>query len=85
MRVLVVTDGRTSSPMNWVGMLSPRPLLLVHGDQDEVVPVKEVWSLYHKAKEPKEIRVIPGAGHRLRLSESAMKSAMDWLKARVTG
>ena len=73
------------NPINWVGMLSPRPLLLVHGDQDEVVPIQDVWSLYHKAKEPREIRVIPGAGHRLRLSEMAMKLVMDWLKAKVTG
>ena len=73
------------NPVKWVDMLSPRPLLLVHGDRDEVVPVQDVWSLYHKAKEPKEIRIIPGAGHRLRLSEIAMKAVMDWLKARVTG
>jgi len=73
------------SPIKWVGRLSPRPLLLIHGDRDEVVPLEQVWSLYHQAKEPKEIRVIPGAGHRLRLDETAMKLALDWLKARVTG
>jgi len=73
------------NPIKWVDMLSPRPLLLVHGDRDEVVPVQDVWSLYHKAKEPREIRIIAGAGHRLRLSEMAMKSVMDWLKAKATG
>jgi alpha/beta superfamily hydrolase len=71
------------NPINWVDKISPRPLLLIHGDQDEVVPVQDVWFLYHKAKEPKEVRVISGAGHRLRLSETAMQIAMDWLKTRV--
>jgi len=73
------------NPIKWVSKLSPRPLLLIQGDRDEVVPLEQVWSLYHQAKEPKEIRVIPGAGHRLRLDETAMKLALDWLKARVTG
>jgi alpha-beta hydrolase superfamily lysophospholipase len=38
--------------------------------------------LFQKAKEPKEIAIIPGAKHKLRLEEKAMTTVLDWLKAR---
>jgi len=43
--------------------LSPRPLLLCHGDQDQVVPVDDVYALWEAAGEPKELLVVPGADH----------------------
>jgi len=71
------------SPIRWIDKISPRPLLLVHGEEDEVVPVEHAFKLYEQAKEPKEIAIIPGAGHRLRLEEKAVTAAMDWLRART--
>jgi alpha-beta hydrolase superfamily lysophospholipase len=38
--------------------------------------------LYQKAKEPKELKIIPGARHKVRLEEAAMAFVLDWLKAR---
>jgi len=72
----------TISPIHWIDKISPRPLLLLHGDGDEVVPVKHARQLYQKAKDPKELRIIPGARHKLRLDERAVSIALDWLKAR---
>ena len=43
--------------------LSPRPLLLCHGDRDEVVPVGDVYALWEAAREPKQLLVVPGADH----------------------
>jgi len=71
----------TISPIDWIDKVSPRPLLLVHGDADEVVPLEHAYRLYQKAREPKELFVIPGAKHRLRLEEKAMAAVLDWLKA----
>jgi len=71
----------TVSPIHWVDKVSPRPLLLVHGDADEVVPLEHAYRLYQKAREPKELLVIPGARHRLRLEEKAMAAILDCLKA----
>jgi dipeptidyl aminopeptidase/acylaminoacyl peptidase len=71
----------TVSPIRWVDKVSPRPLLLVHGDADEVVPSEHAYRLYQKAREPKELLVIPGAKHRLRLEEKAMAAILDCLKA----
>ena len=72
----------TVTPIKWVDRISPRPLLLVHGDADELVPVEHARRLYQKAKEPKELKIVPGAGHRMRLDEAAMDFVLDWLKAR---
>ena len=72
----------TISPIQWIDKISPRPLLLLHGDADEVVPVEHARQLYQKAKEPKELRMIPGAKHKLRLEERAVSIALDWLKTR---
>jgi dipeptidyl aminopeptidase/acylaminoacyl peptidase len=70
------------TPINWIDKISPRPLLLVHGDADELIPLEHAQKLYQKAKEPKELKIIPGAGHRMRLEKSAMDFVLDWLKAR---
>jgi fermentation-respiration switch protein FrsA (DUF1100 family) len=72
----------TITPINWVDRISPRPLLVIHGDADELVPLEHAQSLYQKAREPKELKIIPGAGHRMRLNEAAMDFVLDWLKAR---
>ncbi len=53
-----------SDPLRWVGRLAPRPLLLIHGEQDCDVPVTEAHRLYEAAGEPKELWVVAGAGHR---------------------
>jgi uncharacterized protein len=51
------------SPQASVKALSPIPLLLIHGDQDFVVPVSHSQRLYEFAAQPKEIWVVEGAGH----------------------
>ena len=74
-------DGfNTISPIRWIDKISPRPLLLIHGDKDEVVPVENAFKLYEQAKGPKHIVIISGAGHRLRLEEKAVDTAVNWLR-----
>jgi fermentation-respiration switch protein FrsA (DUF1100 family) len=68
-------------PIDYVAGISPRPLLLVHGSQDEIVPPADAHRLYNEAGEPKELVVVEGAEHRLRQNREAMAVAIDWLKA----
>jgi len=76
-------DGfNTVSPLRWIGRISPRPLLLIHGDKDDLVPVEHAHTLYEHAREPKELVIIPSAGHRLRLEEKAITTALNWLKTK---
>jgi uncharacterized protein len=39
------------------------PLLVLHGDRDDVVPLAHGQALFEAATEPKRIRVFPGLGH----------------------
>ena len=49
-------------PRHWVGKISPRPVLLINGDQDKVVPVVGNKILHAAAREPKTILWYKG-GH----------------------
>jgi len=72
-------------PIDYVAGISPRPLLLVHGSQDETVEVSQAHKLYAQAGEPKQIVIVEGAGHRLRRSDKAMAIVIDWLKSHKMG
>jgi fermentation-respiration switch protein FrsA (DUF1100 family) len=58
----VAIDNRYS-PEASVGQLSPIPILFIHGDADSVVPLHHSQRLYELAGFPKELWVVPGAGH----------------------
>ncbi len=51
------------SPRAVVDRIAPRPLLLIHGDRDQAVPAVHARQLYEAALEPKELWLVPGAGH----------------------
>jgi len=48
-------------PIRWVGKISPRPILFIHGDHDQYLP--DFDDLYEAAKPPKELWRLPDAGH----------------------
>jgi fermentation-respiration switch protein FrsA (DUF1100 family) len=50
-------------PIDYVDKISPRPLFLLHGDEDELVPLEMAERLYAKAKEPKKLWVMKGVSH----------------------
>lgn len=66
-------------PIEWINKISPRPLLIIHGMQDDVVYPSSARELYERAGDPKQIVMIEGAGHRLRLDERAMDCALNWI------
>jgi fermentation-respiration switch protein FrsA (DUF1100 family) len=39
------------------------PVLLIHGEHDEIIPVDMSRRLYAAASQPKELYIIPGAHH----------------------
>jgi fermentation-respiration switch protein FrsA (DUF1100 family) len=51
------------SPINVIKQISPIPLLVIHGDADDIVPVHHGRRLYEEAREPKEWWLVPGGGH----------------------
>jgi len=55
--------GNKLSPKKHVGDISPTPLLIIHGTNDEVVSYKHARKLFEKAKEPKQLWTIEKGGH----------------------
>jgi fermentation-respiration switch protein FrsA (DUF1100 family) len=55
-----LTDFR---PVLAVGRVAPRPLLIIHGEDDVTVPVRHAEMLYAAAGQPKELWRLPGVGH----------------------
>jgi fermentation-respiration switch protein FrsA (DUF1100 family) len=53
-----------NSPFHWIEKISPRPLFLILGENDRYLYLSEGYQLYKKAKEPKELWIIPRAYHR---------------------
>jgi dipeptidyl aminopeptidase/acylaminoacyl peptidase len=70
---------RAVRPLDWIGRIPPRPLLIIHGTEDDVVDVDHARNLYAGAGERAELFLIEGAGHRLRVDQRAMKKALEWL------
>lgn len=46
---------RKYDPLDYIGAISPRPLLLIHGTQDEVVPFSQAEELFAAAQQPKSL------------------------------
>jgi uncharacterized protein len=50
-------------PVDAIGRVSPRPVLLVHGSADDVIVPSEGERNYEAAGEPKELVLVPDAAH----------------------
>jgi len=53
----------TFRPELVAGQISPRPLLIVHGQRNALHPIEEARSLYARAREPKELIEVPIGQH----------------------
>jgi uncharacterized protein len=60
---------RSFDPLEVVGQLAPRPLLLTHGTEDDIIPVSSAYALYERAGEPKELWLQEGLKHCQSLDE----------------
>jgi uncharacterized protein len=67
-------------PVEAASRLGERPLLLVHGAEDEAVPVSDARLLAEAAGASAELHVLPGAGHRLRADPRAVALLVGWLE-----
>ena len=58
--------------------VAPRPLLVVHGSDDDLVPVFDARVLVD-AHGDAELRIMNGAGHRVRHDPRAIAVLLGWL------
>lgn len=60
--------------------------LIIHGEQDELIPCGHARALYEQATEPKALEILPGADHRftdLKDREQAVRLSIAWFKRYV--
>jgi alpha/beta superfamily hydrolase len=63
-----------------VAALSPRSLLLIHGERDRNLPTSCSRYIYQWAKEPKEIHILKNNGHFLREAHKELLTMLrSWL------
>jgi hypothetical protein len=64
-----------------VDRISPRPLLLVHGEDDAILPPLCSRNIHERAGEPKTLMVYPGAGHLLLECAGDLKNLLSsWIE-----
>ena len=56
-------DFENVRPIDFVASVAPRPLLMIAGGHDEDTPVSIMRKVFARAGEPKQLWVVPEAGH----------------------
>jgi cephalosporin-C deacetylase-like acetyl esterase len=65
-------------PVNYVSKISPRPLLMINAENDDVIPPLTSRLLFKAAKNPKEIIWYPSKHHDLPV-DKAYQQGIQWL------
>ncbi len=61
--------------------LAPRPFLIVHGQEDEVVSVRDARRLFQEASQPKRLEILPWVDHRFVGSyRYVWEICLEWLR-----
>ncbi len=68
------------NPLQKVDRIAPRPLLIVHGTEDELIPTYHANRLYEEAGHPKTLQMMAGAGHQLRKHVETVDFCLEWFK-----
>jgi hypothetical protein len=64
--------------------VAPRPMLLIHGTNDTVLPDRCSRQVYAAAGEPKEIKLYPGAGHGLdEVRQEVLDLLVRWIPEKL--
>lgn len=70
-------------PVEYIQEISPRPLLLIHGQEDDLVVEEHAHRLYEAAGEPKELILLPKAPHQLRALPEVWEACCRWLEGQL--
>lgn len=63
-RAVYGVDINEAKPLPAVDKIAPRPILFIHGEFDNIVPVENALKLYHSSSNPNnKLWIVPEAGH----------------------
>jgi dienelactone hydrolase len=82
--VAVIATSSQLAGAHVVAELKPKPLLLIHGTADEILPQRSSELIYERAEEPKRLMLFEGADHRLTGKGDELFALVDeWLSTRI--
>lgn len=70
---LAITVQDEYSPIRSIATISPIPVLIIHCENDVIIPVAHARRLYEAAKPPKDLWIIPNCGHIQALRAQAVR------------
>jgi fermentation-respiration switch protein FrsA (DUF1100 family) len=59
------------------------PLLIIHGEEDRLIPVDFGKRLFAAANQPKELEIVPGFGHDVLFEESTWAREVDFFAKKI--
>ena len=69
------------APLDAAAHLGGRPLLVIHGSDDDEVPVAAARAIADAATEgPADLRIVPAAGHWLRADPRVVATLVGWIE-----
>jgi uncharacterized protein len=67
-------------PLASARLLKGRPVLVLHGSDDDTVPISDARMIAEAAGSSAELRILAGAGHRLNSDPRVMALLLGWLE-----
>lgn len=64
------------SPNRWIDEISPIPVIIIHADADEEIPLRSGLKLYDRAKKPKELLIADGKGRAQALADMDIRKRL---------
>jgi len=77
LRLKYGVDPVDNSPINNISRISPRPVLLIHGDGDDQIPIEQGKRLFAEGGESVDLHVAKGKGHFLIMDLLQEKETRD--------
>ena len=69
------------TPIDSVAKISPIPLFVIHGNNDQAINMKHGQRLYEQANQPKELMIVKNAGHIQSLASAEVRVRfLDFLR-----
>lgn len=72
-------------PLELISKLPPRPVLLVHGSEDDVAPLLDARAVSDAAEGHAELRILTGGSHQLRHDPRAVAVLLGWMDRQLGG
>ena len=72
-------------PGSYIERIGPTPLLVITADADTLTPTDEILAAYERAREPKQLRIVPGGHYDIYgwQRPTAIAAAREWFLQRL--